>query len=130
MKKVHLLTLTILCCVCTLQTIAQSAFNNCAAVFLDNTMVVDDYSPRGTCKIAKNATGELTVCTANLSPSASIPVDKIKFKIAIKDQNTGTLVMYSDARWRSKKYWPSANKATKSFSSQWMMNMHCHTMKL
>ena len=76
-------------------TIAQKSFNNCSAAFLDNKMIVDDYSDRGQCKIAANAKGMLSVCTANLSPTESIPVDKISFMVAIRDHNTKTLVMYS-----------------------------------
>ena len=74
---------------------AQEPFSNCAAAFLDGKIVVDDYSPTGKCSLPLNAKGELTVCTADLSPTSSIPVDKIKFRIAVRDANTKTLWMYS-----------------------------------
>lgn len=74
---------------------AQNQFNNCSAAFLDQKMVVDEYSPSGKCVLPASATGELTVCTAELSPEKSVPVDRIDFKIAIRDKNTGTLMMYS-----------------------------------
>ena len=75
--------------------LAQESFTNCAAAFLDGKIVVDDYSPTGKCSLAADTKGELTVCTADLSPTSSIPVDKIKFRIAIRDGNTKTLWMYS-----------------------------------
>jgi hypothetical protein len=75
--------------------LAQEPFNNCTAAFLDGKMVVDEYSPTGKCSLAADAKGELTVCTADLSPTSSIPVDKIRFRIAVRDANTKTLWMYS-----------------------------------
>jgi hypothetical protein len=76
-------------------TQAQEPFNNCAAAFLNDKLVVDNYSPDGQCRLAQNATGTLTVCTADLSPERSVPVAKIKFMVAIRDKNTKTMVMYS-----------------------------------
>jgi hypothetical protein len=75
--------------------LAQERFTSCAAAFLDGKMVVDEYSPTGKCSLAADATGELTVCTADLSPTSSIPVDKIKFRVAVRDGNSKTLWMYS-----------------------------------
>lgn len=63
-------------------------------------MVVDQYTDLGKCVLPASAMGELTVCTANLSPTNSFPVDKIKFKIAIRDSNTKTLVMYSNETFK------------------------------
>lgn len=79
---------------------AQTSFNNCAAAFLNKKMVVDEYTTTGKCVLPATATGELTVCTADLSPELSIPKDKIEFKIAIRDKNTGTLTMYSGDTYR------------------------------
>lgn len=74
----------------------QKAFSNCSAAFLNNKMVVDEYSTKGKSTIGTNATGTLTVCTAELSPTSAKAVDKIVFKIAIRDKDTKTLVMFSD----------------------------------
>ncbi|MFN0015706.1 MAG: hypothetical protein ACKVU2_14275 [Saprospiraceae bacterium] len=74
----------------------QEAFTNCSAAFLNDKIVVDDYSPTGTCSLPGTATGELTVCTVNLSPESSTPMDKIGFKIALRDNTTGTLTMFSN----------------------------------
>lgn len=72
---------------------AQESFSNCAAAFLDGSMIVDEYSPRGKCMMAASATGMLTVCTATLTETGGTPVDKIEFFVAIRDGNTGTLTM-------------------------------------
>ncbi len=82
------------------QGYGQSLFSNCSAAFLNNKMIVDNYSPDGKCILDYNSTGDLTVCTANLSPTESIAVDKIKFKVAIRDQNTKTITMYSDETFK------------------------------
>ncbi len=79
---------------------AQEAFTNCTAAFLDEKLVVDEYSPTGKCILKSYARGILTVCTADLSPTGSKPVDRLSFKIAIRDRNTGTLVMFSDKTYR------------------------------
>lgn len=96
MNKTQLLALLFFCCVSTNRGFAQKQFTNCTAAFLDHKMVVNEYTPSGKCILAANSSGELTVCTADLSPSGSIPIDKIKFRIAIRDANTQTLWMYSD----------------------------------
>lgn len=74
----------------------QKAFSNCSAAFLNNKMVVDEYSTKGKSKIGVHATGTLTVCTAELSPTSAKAVEKIVFRIAIRDKDTKTLVMFSD----------------------------------
>ena len=88
--------LTVAACAASTWAFGQTRFTNCAAAFLDNKMVVNDYSPTGHCEIKQNAAGELTVQTANLSPDNSIPTGKIGFKIAIRDGNTKTLISFSD----------------------------------
>ena len=96
MNKTLQFALLFFCCVSTNRGFAQKQFTNCAAAFLDQKMVVDEYTPSGKCVLAAHSSGELTVCTADLSPSGSTPIDKIKFRIAIRDANTQTLWMYSD----------------------------------
>ena len=95
MKNVRRLALFLFCSAIAQWSLAQKSFTNCAAAFLDGKIVVDDYSPTGKCTLPIGAKGELTVCTADLSPTSSIPVDKIKFRIAVRDGNTKTLWMYS-----------------------------------
>lgn len=100
MIKVICSALLLFGCVLCTPAFGQAAFQNCTAAFLDNKIVVDDYSPTGKCSLAANATGQLTVCTADLSPTSSRAVDKINFKIAIRDHQTKTLVMYSNENYR------------------------------
>lgn len=79
---------------------SQSAFNSCTAAFLDNKVVVDQYSPEGKCTLPLNATGELTVATIDGSETGIFSVDKIKFKVALKDKNTGTMTMFTDENYK------------------------------
>ena len=81
-------------------TQAQEPFTQCTAAFLNKKMVVDEYSPTGKCSLPVNATGTLTVCTADLSPERSIPLEKIRFKIALKKQQANTLIMFSEVTYK------------------------------
>ena len=56
-------------------------------------MVVNEYSTKGKCILPLSAIGKLTVCTVNLSPTTSQAVDKIPFRIAIRNKNTQTLLL-------------------------------------
>lgn len=93
MKKVSKLILAICCSAVSTIGFGQHAFNNCSAAFLNNKMVVNEYSTKGKCTLPSNATGKLTVCTVNVSPTASQAVDKIPFRIAIRNKNTQTLLL-------------------------------------
>jgi hypothetical protein len=79
---------------------AQRPFTNCSAAFLDRKMVVNEYTDSGKCILPITAFGELTVCTASISPTETYPTGKIPFKIAIRDANTKTMVMYSSRTFR------------------------------
>ena len=46
------------------------------------------------------ATGTLTVQTVDLSLTTSIGIDKIEFRVAIRDKATGTLFQYSGETYR------------------------------
>lgn len=88
------------CCVWAVQGFSQEKFTACTAAFLDDKLIVDEYSPSGKCVITTAATGKLTVCTADLSPEKSIPVEQIYFKIAIRDGHTKTLYMPADKKYK------------------------------
>ena len=75
---------------------AQKAFSTCSAAFIDKKMVVDEYSTKGKSALSSLAKGTLTVCTADISSVSTKPVEKIHFKVAIRDKQTRTLMMYSD----------------------------------
>ena len=79
---------------------AQRDFTNCSAAFLNNKMIVTEYSNKGKSTVSEKSTGELTVCTAEIGPEKSKPVEKIVFKVAIRDKESKTLVMYSDNTFR------------------------------
>lgn len=87
-------------CLLSLQVQSQETFTNCTAAFLGEKMIVDQYSPTGKCEISQNAQGVLTVCTANLSDEGGTAVEKIKFKVAIRDGKSKTLIMFSDKTYR------------------------------
>ena len=89
MKNLLIILLSIFCTVAH----AQDKFSNCSAAFLDNKMIVEKYEPNTKAHISKNAVGELTVCTANISEKETKAVDKILFSVAIKDSKTGTLIL-------------------------------------
>ncbi len=75
---------------------AQSKFSECSAIFLNQKMVVDDYSPNGKCQLKANAKGTLTVNTAIFENDTWRAEDQIGFKITIRDGNTKTLLSYSE----------------------------------
>ena len=75
---------------------AQNKFSECSAIFLNQKMVVDDYSPNGKCLLKANAKGTLTVNTAIFENDKWRAADTIGFKITIKDGNTKTLLSYSE----------------------------------
>lgn len=74
--------------------------NTCAAAFIDTKMMVDQYTPKGQCSLAANATGTLAVYTVELAPEKSQALEKISFKIAILDKQTQTLTMFSDKTFK------------------------------
>lgn len=100
MSKLFFLLLAFFFFAFALSSFSQQPFSNCTAAFLDNKMIVNEYSPEGKCTLPAAATGILTVCTAELSPDQSIAKDKIRFKIAIRDKNTGTLTMYAAKNYK------------------------------
>lgn len=80
---------------------AQDRFSNCSAIFLNQKIVVDDYSPTGKCILKSYATGDLTVNTATVENDRWIAGEKIAFKIIIRDGSTKTLWSYSDITYQS-----------------------------
>lgn len=91
MKK--LIAVAFFCC-----AFAQFGFSQhiCSAAFLGNKMIVDQYTKTGyKNEISLKATGDLTVNTVDLSPTESKAVDKIPFKVAIKEKDTQTITLFS-----------------------------------
>ena len=67
MTKKNLFVSVIAFMVLNINGVAQNKFSNCSAIFLNQKMVVDDYSPKGKCLLQTTTTGQLTVCTAVFS---------------------------------------------------------------
>ncbi len=70
-------------------------YSSCSAVFLNDKMIVNEYSPEGKCKISKDATGTLSAGEVSLGESDTKITSKFDFGIAIKSRNTGTLMLFS-----------------------------------
>ena len=95
MKNVTKLTFAFFGSLVSTICFGQQSFNSCTAAFLNNKLVVDEYTTKGTCILPISATGKLSVCTVDLSPMETKMVDKIPFRIAIRDKATQTLLMFS-----------------------------------
>jgi hypothetical protein len=80
------------------ESLGQRPFSNCAAAFLNKKMIVENYDKSTTAKIAKNAKGEFSVGTVSLSTTESKLTGNIKFSLAIKDGNTGTLLLFTPTK--------------------------------
>ena len=100
MKLIVSIFLSIAGCMLATLGFAQGSFNSCSAAFVGGKMVVNEYSPKGQCRLATTTTGELTVQTVDLSPTESKALDRIDFKVAIRDKTTGTLHLYSGETFR------------------------------
>ena len=84
---------------------AQEKFSNCSAVFLNDQMIVEEYSDVAKARISKDAHGLISAGTVNLGDvskgekKAEI-TGKFEFGVAIKDGKTGTIMMYSDQTFK------------------------------
>lgn len=92
------------CCLVVGNVLAQhntNDFSSCAAAFLNQKLIVNEYTTQGKCIVDIHAKGKLTVHFAELSdahtakPGATVP-----FKIAIRDGNTKTLWLFSEKTYR------------------------------
>ncbi|MDZ4683116.1 MAG: hypothetical protein SH848_21875 [Saprospiraceae bacterium] len=62
--------------------------------------MVNEYTPEGKCFLPSTATGLLTVQTADLSPTESIPTGKRPFQVAIRNKEFNTLRMFTQRTYR------------------------------
>jgi len=93
MRKITGLVVAIVGTFFSIGCLAQQVFNTCSAAFLNNKMVVDQYTTTGQCRLATTASGELTLQTVSLSPTESKGIEKLPFRVAIRDKATKTLVL-------------------------------------
>ena len=78
----------------------KQPFSDCAAIFVNQDMLVDDYSPRGKCKISQDAKGTLYVSTTEFSMDLLNPMKSIAFRIAIINSSTNTIWQFSDKTYK------------------------------
>ena len=72
----------------------QDKFNTCSAIFVEDSRLVDEYSPRGKCIIDASAKGTLTV--REIIGDDDFRQDVfVPFKVAIKEGKTNTLTLFS-----------------------------------
>lgn len=95
MKTIKLILISILLSGFVLVGHAQNQFGSCSAAFLNNKLVVDDYSPKGRCVLSQDTKGFLNVAEAIYEDSKWHQTTPIEFMVAIRDKNTQTLMMYS-----------------------------------
>lgn len=95
MKKTNRITLILVLCFFAHLSSGQNSFSNCSAIFLNNKMLVDEYTTEGKCAVSVEAKGDLTVSTVELSSKENKAVTPILFQVAIRDKNTGTLMLVS-----------------------------------
>lgn len=96
-KPINLFFLITGCLLASPMSFGQKVPQQCAAAFLNTQMLVNEYSPKGQCRLDLHSTGELTVQTVALSPTGSKALAAVAFKVAIRDKETNTLTLYSSA---------------------------------
>lgn len=100
MKNVMKLVLLGFGCCLTTMSLAQEKFSNCSAAFVSNKLIVDRYSPTGQCRLSASAKGNLSVSTVALTPTSTKALNKIDFKLAIRDNQTKTVHLFSEKTFR------------------------------
>ena len=100
MKRTYRLVLMLVCSAFSVISFAQNPFNSCTAAFLDNKLVVNEYSPEGKCVLDSTARGTLTVCPATYDNNVWTANAAAEFMVAIRDGNTRTICMFSDKRYK------------------------------
>ncbi len=74
----------------------EKNYSDCAAILYNGKMLVDEYSPRGICKLEAGMEGKLTVATVMLNEEGGVPIQNLGFKVAIKNDRTNTIWMFSE----------------------------------
>lgn len=71
-------------------------YKECAAILFNGKMLVDEYSPNGKCILSNGTAGKLSVSSVILNDKGATPGEKIGFRVAIKNDRTNTLWMFSN----------------------------------
>lgn len=101
MKKIILLLMLSICS----NSFGQEVFSNCSAVFINDQMIVEEYSATAKAKISKDAMGWISAGTVNLGDVSKGEkkfeiTDKFEFGVAIKDGNTHTIMLFSPKQYK------------------------------
>lgn len=75
-------------------------FNDCVAACINKTAIIESYEVNAACEISKDSEGKLAIYTVGISETAITPRKKIKFKVAVRDANTQTIWLYSEATFK------------------------------
>lgn len=100
MKNLMQVVLVSAGCGLSTMSLAQEKFSSCSAAFVGSKLIVDRYSPTGQCRLPANAKGNLCVSTVAISPAKTTALNKIDFKLAIRDNQTKTVHLFSEKTFR------------------------------
>lgn len=82
--------------ICLNVCFAQESFNTCTGLYLNKTLMTEDYSPRSKATLKLTDSGKLTVNEVTIESADDIKAGKaIPFRIAIKDKRTQTIFLFS-----------------------------------
>lgn len=68
-------------------------YQNCAAIFFNDKLLVNHFSPNGECRITRDQKGELKVSTVKISDDNVEQIKDIPFRVAIKNIETNTMYL-------------------------------------
>jgi hypothetical protein len=94
-----LISITLILCQLSIYTpiagqAISTAYNTCAAILLNGDVLVNEYSPRGQCKIEADSKGVITLSPVILNESSTITSTLLlSYYVAVKDSKTNTLRM-------------------------------------
>lgn len=80
--------------------LCQEKFSNCAAVLLNDQMIVEEYSNTAKAKISKDAqswisAGAVSLGDESIGEKKAEVTEKFEFGVAVKDGKTGTIMLFS-----------------------------------
>ena len=70
-------------------------YRDCAAIFFDGKYLVDDIVPKGKYELFPNMAGPLTSASVIFTNDGTEPIKDIAFQIAIKNNRTSTIWMFT-----------------------------------
>ncbi len=72
-------------------------YSDCAAIFYNGEMLVNEYSPDGKCQLGAGMKGKLTLSAVTLTESSATPTTVLPFRVAIKHSDSNTLWMFTES---------------------------------